>query len=89
MLRKKGIELVCPHRKRRKRRATQKPGRLRPYKRRWKMGRLNAWLGSFRRLVVRYEAKLLVYQAFAHFAFVLIVLRWLRHRRLFTPSTTP
>lgn len=77
MLRSKGIELVCPHRKNRKRKATQKADRMGPYKRRWKVERLNAWLGSFRRLVVRYEVKPLIYRAFVHLACALIVLRWL------------
>lgn len=76
-LRSKGIELVCPHRKNRKRKATQKADRLEPYKRRWKIERLNAWLGAFRRLVVRYEVQPAVYQAFVSLACILILLRWL------------
>ena len=69
--------MVCPHRKNRKRKATQKVSRLEPYKRRWKVERLNAWLGAFRRLVVRYEVNPSLYYAFVCFACILIVLRWL------------
>jgi transposase len=39
--------------------------------------RLFAWLGNFRRLVVRYERKARMYQAFVHVACVLIALRQL------------
>lgn len=77
VLRGRGIELVCPHRKNRKRRATQRVSRLGPYKRHWKIERLNAWLGAFRRLVVRYEVQPAVYHAFVNLACILILLRWL------------
>ena len=39
--------------------------------------RLFAWLGNFRRLVVRYERKSRMFQAFVHVAFMLIALRQL------------
>jgi transposase len=69
------IELVCPHRKGRKREALQDGRKLRRYKRRWKVERTFAWLGNFRRLVVRYEKKLRMYRAFFHVACLLITLR--------------
>ena len=50
-----GIEMIAPHRKNRKKPKTQDGRKLRRYKRRWKIERLFAWLGNFRRLVVRYE----------------------------------
>jgi len=51
----RGIELISPHRKGRKKPRTQDGRKLRRYKRRWKVERLFAWLQNFRRLVVRYE----------------------------------
>jgi transposase len=73
----RGIELVCPHRKGRKRPATQDGRKLRRYKRRWKVERTFAWLGNFRRLVVRYERSLTMYRAFFHVACLVITLRQL------------
>jgi len=49
------IELICPHRRGRKRPPTQDGRPLRRYKRRWKIERSIAWLFHYRRLVVRYE----------------------------------
>jgi transposase len=71
------IDLVCPHRKGRKRPATQDGRKLRRYRRRWKVERTFAWLGNFRRLVVRYDRDLSSYQAFFHVACLLITLRQL------------
>jgi transposase len=51
----RGIEMIAPHRKKRKKANTQDGRKLRRYKRRWKIERLFAWLQNFRRLVVRYE----------------------------------
>ena len=50
-----GILMIAPHRRNRKRPKTQDGRHLRRYRRRWKIERLFAWLGNFRRLVVRYE----------------------------------
>ena len=49
------VEMVAPHRKGRKKPNTQDGRKLRPYRRRWKVERLFAWLQNFRRIVVRYE----------------------------------
>ena len=73
----RGIEVVCPHRKNRTRPPLQDGRALRRYRRRWKVERTFAWLGNFRRLVVRYERKLEVYRAFFHAACLLITLRQL------------
>jgi hypothetical protein len=54
-LKKRGIELICPHRSNRKRPMLQDGRSLRRYRRRWTIERTVAWLGNFRRLVVRYE----------------------------------
>lgn len=73
----RGIELVCPHRRSRKRPPLQDGRKLRRYKRRWKVERTFAWLGNFRRLVVRYERSLKMYGAFFHVACLVITLRQL------------
>ncbi len=49
------IDMIAPHRANCKKPKTQDGRRLRRYKRRWKIERLFAHLGNFRRLVVRYE----------------------------------
>jgi len=67
-------ELVCPHRKGRKRKATQDGRKLRRYRRRWIVERTIAWIGNFRRLVVRYEHHSHMYQAFMHLACGIICL---------------
>ena len=76
-LAQRGIELICPHRSNRIKPATQDGRKLRRYKRRWKMERLFAWLGNFRRLVVRWDRDLRSYRAFFHMACLLITLRQL------------
>jgi transposase len=77
LLGERGIEVICPHRSNRKRRPLQDGRPLRRYKRRWKVERTFAWLGNFRRLVVRYERNLSVYRAFFHLACLMITLRQL------------
>src|SRR6266853_1335141 len=55
---------------------SERDGRaLRRYRRRWIVERTNAWLGNFRRLVVRYDRSLTIYGAFFHIACFMIVLR--------------
>lgn len=54
-LARRGLELICPHRKNRRRPKTQDGRPLRRYQRRWKIERSISWLFNFRRLVVRYE----------------------------------
>jgi transposase len=51
-LKKRGIELIVPHKANRVRKPTQDGRSLRRYRKRWKIERTNAWLGNFRRLVV-------------------------------------
>ena len=74
-LQRRGIELICPHRSNRTKPAAQDGRALRRYKRRWIIELTNAWLGNFRRLVVRYDRSLTIYQAFLHIACFMIVLR--------------
>jgi transposase len=49
-----GIEIIAPHRGKR-REPTQDGRRLRRYRRRWRVERLFAWPHQFRRLVIRWE----------------------------------
>jgi transposase len=71
------IELICPHRNNRTKKPTQDGRKLRRYRQRWKIERTFAWLGAFRRLVVRYERNPNLYQAFFHLACTIISLRHL------------
>jgi IS5 family transposase len=57
-LRRRGIELICPHKKNRVRPATQDGRALRQHRRRWVVERTIGWLGNFRHLVVRYDRSL-------------------------------
>src|SRR5947209_13485333 len=73
--RRRGILLIAPHRLNRHRTPPQDGRILRRYKRRWTVERTFAWLGNFRRLVVRYDRSLEIYRAFFHIACFMIVLR--------------
>lgn len=71
----RGLELISPHKRNRRRPATQDGRKLRRYKHRWKIERLFAWLQNFRRLVVRYEYHLQNFQAMAQLGCAVILLR--------------
>ena len=71
----RGIELIAPHRKKRRKPPIQDGRALRRYKQRWIVERTFAWLGNFRRLVVRYDRSFTIYQGFFHIACFMIVLR--------------
>jgi len=73
-LAKRGIEMICPHRSNRTKPNRQDGRRLRRYKHRWIVERTIAWLQNFRRIVVRWEHKLLMYRAFVHVACLMITL---------------
>jgi len=72
---KRGIDLIVPYRKNNKARRYEDGRKLRRYKRRWIVERTNAWLGQFRRLLVRHEHLLSTYQAFFYIACFWITLR--------------
>ncbi len=74
-LRRRGIQLIAPHRKNRSKSRLQDGRALRRYQRRWTVERTIAWLGNFRRLVVRYDRSLTIYRSFFHIACFMIVLR--------------
>jgi transposase len=71
----RGISLLVPLRKNRKNKRKQSEKVWESCKRRWKVERTFAWLGNFRRLVLRYERSLTVYQGFFHLACIIIALR--------------
>jgi transposase len=68
-----GITMIAPNRRNRSK--SQDGRALRRYKRRWKVERLFAWLGNYRRLVVRYEVNVDNFVGFVHLGCVLILLR--------------
>src|SRR2546427_9288922 len=72
-LQKRGIELIAPYRKNNQGRRYEDGRKLR--KRRWIVERTNAWLGQFRRLLVRHEHLLSTYRAFFYLACFWITLR--------------
>lgn len=63
-LKRRGIELICPYRKNRGRRRYHDGRRLRRHRRRWKVERPFAWLGDYRRLVVRWDCDITMCSAF-------------------------
>ena len=73
-LQEQGIEMICPHRRNRKKPKTQDGRPLRRYKKRWKVERTFAWLGNYRRLLVRWERDVVVYRGFFHLACALLAL---------------
>lgn len=74
-LQARNIELICPHRSNRVRPARQDRRRLRRYRQRYKIERLNSWLQNFRRLVVRYEYHATIFLGFVQLACMMIVMR--------------
>lgn len=76
-LRRRGIQLIVPHKRNRKKPPTQDGRPLRRYRKRWKVERTFAWFGNYRRLVVRWEHSLTIYLAFFHLTCLLITLNQL------------
>lgn len=74
-LKRRGIELIVPHKANRVRPATQDGRKLRRYRRRWTVERTMAWLGNCRRLVTRWDRLSIIYQAFFNIACLMIILR--------------
>jgi transposase len=72
-----GIELIAPHRGRR-RAPTQDGRRLRRYRKRWRVERLFAWLHWFRRLVTRYEYHVENFLGMVRLACVMLLLKHVR-----------
>jgi transposase len=74
-LARRGIELISPHRKNRKKPPTQDGRKLRRYRRRWKIERSIGWLQNFRRLVTRYEYYAHLFHGFVQLACLMVVMR--------------
>ena len=74
-LAQRSMELICPYRSNNKEQKYYDGRKMRRYKRRWKVERTFAWLGNNRRLVVRWNHDIMVYDAFFHIACLLITLR--------------
>ena len=75
-LKRRGIELIAPHKRNRRKVKTQDGRKLRHYRHRWTVERFFAWLQNFRRCVVRYERKAENFQAFIHLAAIVMLLRY-------------
>ena len=73
-LKKRGVDLICPHRENRTKIKTQDGRKLRRYKRRWKIERSISWIGNYRRLVIRYDHNIRNYNAFFKIACMMISL---------------
>ncbi len=73
-MKRKGILFIAPHLRNRKH-PFQDGRHLRRYKRRWIVERTIAWLFNFRRLTIRYERKIELFQAFLFMACAMIALR--------------
>lgn len=74
-LARQGITPIIPYRGGRVNKPYEDWRQLRRYRHRWIIERTFAWLGNFRRLVVRYERLTSVYCALLYFAAALIALR--------------
>ena len=73
-LKRRGIDLICPHRRNRRKAPTQDGRKLRRYRRRWKVERSISWLQDFRRLVTRYEHYAHLFHGFVQLACLIVVL---------------
>jgi transposase len=65
--------MVAPHKRNRKKKATQDGRTLRRYVRRWKIERLFAWLQNYRRCAVRYDLHVENFLGFVQMACVVIL----------------
>lgn len=70
------VELIAPHRGRRKAK-TQDGRKLRRYLKRWKVERLFAWLHNYRRLVTRWEYHIENFLGMVRLACIKLLLRYL------------
>lgn len=74
-MQRRGIELIVPYRYSAIHRPYEDGRKLRRYRRRWKIERTFAWFGNFRRLQVRHDRILSVFQGFCHLVCLMITLR--------------
>lgn len=71
----RGIVPIIPRRSNNKKAICQDGRVLRRYAHRWIVERTFAWLGWFRRLLVRHERLIATYRGFFHFACALLTIR--------------
>ena len=74
-LARRGIDLICPLRKNRRRPLRQDGRKLRRFRRRWKIERTNSALQNFRRVVVHYEYHAGLFLGFVQLACLLMTIR--------------
>jgi len=72
----RGIEMISPHKRNRRRAATQDGRPLRRYRHRWKVERLFAWLQNYRRLITRHEYHAENFLGFVHLGCMMILFRY-------------
>ena len=75
-LKSKGIELIGPHKRSRRKPKTQHGRKLRHYKRRWIVERFFPYLQNFRKRFTRYVRYSQNFQAFIHAPAVMMYLRY-------------
>lgn len=75
-LKRKGIELIAPHKRNRRKAKTQDGRKLRHYRHRWTVERFFSYLQNFRRCQTRYERYAQNFQAFIHLAAIIMYLRY-------------
>jgi transposase len=75
-LRKKGAELISPHKRNCRKPKTQGRRKLRHYKHRWTVECFFAWLHNYRKCVVKYKRKADNFQGFLYLAAIIMLLRY-------------
>lgn len=76
-LRKQGIELIAPHKQNRQKPKTQDGRKLKRMKKRWVVERFFGWMKPARRLLVRFDKNVRVFQAFLDIFSILTLIRHL------------
>ena len=74
-MRQKGVNLLVPYRKNNKNVNRQDDRLWDRYRRRYIVERTFAWMGTFRRLIIRYENHISMFVAFLQLAFAFITMR--------------
>ena len=71
----RGIDMIAPHKRNRRRARTQDGRPFRRYRSRWKVERLFAWLQNYRRLIVRHERHAENFLGFLHLGCLCILFK--------------
>jgi transposase len=74
-LKRRGTDLIAPHRAHRVKPSMQDGRKLRRYCRRWKIERTFAWIQNYRRLVVRYDREISMFNAYLQLGCTIIALK--------------